>query len=113
MTWQANTSAFTARPRRRWDIAVQAFYRACHRTSAALSGAALSMTPWRGQNETRQSARASALSNLTALQRRKYNLQIEKEILAAGRKEAIRPHKAVSGFNLRLKAITNELLSIG
>ena len=113
MTWQANTSAFTARARRRWAIAVQAFYRACHRTSAALSGAALSMTPWRGPNETLQSARASALANLTALQRRKYELQVEKEIVAAERKEAIRQHKAVLGFNRRLKAITNELLSIG
>ena len=108
-----DTSAFTARPRRLSVIAVQAFYRACHRTSAALSGAALSMTPWRGQNETRQSARASALSNLTALQRRKRELLIQKEILSAEREKAIRQHKAVSGFNLRLKAITNELLSIG
>ena len=108
-----DTSVFTARPRRRWAIAVQAFFRACHRTSAAMFGAALSMTPWRGQNETRQSARASAMSNLTALQRRKYELQVEKEILAAERKEAIRQHKAVSGFDRRIKAITNELLSIG
>ena len=65
------------------------------------------------RDETRQSARASALSNLTALQRRKYELQVEKEIVAAERKEAIRQHKAVLGFDRRLKAITNELLSIG
>lgn len=108
-----DTSAFTAKPRRLSGIDVQAFSRACHWTSAALSGAALSMTPWRGQNETRQSARASAMSNLTAIHRRKYELQVEREILAADRKEAIRQHKAVSGFDRRLKAITNELLSIG
>ena len=108
-----DTSAFTARLRRLSAIAVQAFYRACHWTSAALSGAALNMTPWRGQNETRQSARASALSNLTAIQRRKRELLIQKEIVAAERKEAIRQHKAVSSIDLRLKAITNEIKSIG
>lgn len=78
-----------------------------------MCGAALNMTPWRGQNETRQSARASAVSNLTALQRRKYELQVEKKIVAAERKEATRQHKVVSLIDRRLKAITNELLSIG
>ena len=61
----------------------------------------------------RQSARASALSNLTAIQRRKRDLWDEREILSAERKEAIRQHKAVLGFDRRIKAITNELLSIG
>lgn len=108
-----DTSAFTAWPRRLSVIAAQAFYRACHRTSAAMFGAALSMTRWRGQNETRQSVRASAMSNLTAIQSRKYELQVEKEILAADRKEAVRLHKATSPIDRRLKAITCELLSIG
>ena len=96
-------------PRRRSVIAALGFFHACRRTSAALSGAARSMKKRRAQSETRQ----SALANVRWLMDRKYRLMIEREILVAERKEAIRQHRPVGVFDRQLSAITSELLSIG
>ena len=105
--------ASSASNRRRLASGFRGFSAACRTVIGAAFQRAAIIAQMAKRDETRQSARASALSNLTALQRRKRELLIRKEILSAERKKAIRQHKAVSGFNLRLKAITNELLSIG
>jgi hypothetical protein len=44
---------------------------------------------------------------------RKRLLMTEREILKAERARAKRQHKATSGYDRRLKAVTHELMSIG
>ena len=103
----------SASNRRRLASVFRGFSAACRTVIGAAFQRASIIAQTAKRDETRQSARASALSNLTALQHRKYELQVEKEILAAERKEAVRMHRKVASFDRRLKAITNELLSIG
>lgn len=103
----------SAGPLHRWAIAARAFYRTSIRRCAALSGAARRMTTLPGASVTRQSAQADALASLSVIYARKCRLMIQREILSAERKEAIRLHSKVSRSDARLKEITNELLSIG
>lgn len=78
-----------------------------------MSGSVRRTAMWARRGDPRLSAQAEVLSSLHALNRRKRLLMIEKEILAAERKQAVRQHKRLSTYDARLKAINAELLSIG
>lgn len=94
-------------------VAPQAFYRACRLNYVAMFGDAPRMTTPHWPSVTRQSAQAAALASMSAVYARKCQLMIQRQILIAERKEAIRLHRPVSRSDARLKEITNELLRIG
>jgi hypothetical protein len=60
-----------------------------------------------------KSAQVDALSSLGVILNRKRLLMVEKEIVAAERKEAARKHRKVASFDARLREINAELLRIG
>lgn len=60
-----------------------------------------------------QSAQVDALSSLSVIYRRKYELQIERELLIADRKAAVKAHRSLTSLDERLRAVTAELLRIG
>lgn len=105
--------ASSAKRPRAGGSAILALGQAFRRTSAAMSGPVKRISRWVRRDGKRQSAQAEALANLTHLYRQRHLLLIEKEIVAAERKEAQRLHRATSDFDRRLRAINAQLLSIG
>ena len=105
--------ALSAAPLRHAGSAIQAFGRSCLRASAAICGRVSSTFPRARRDELRRSAQDSAAANLRAMLDRKRLLMTEREILKAERARAKRQHKATSGYDRRLKAVTHELMSIG
>lgn len=85
----------------------------CRQIVAAMSGSARLISKWVRRDAQRLSAQADCLRQIEALHRRKLVLLIEKEIVAAERKVAVRSHKSVSICDARMKQINAELLSIG
>ena len=78
-----------------------------------MPGAAIFTLQKEKRDELRQSAQDQALRNLSALNRRKTALHVEREILMAEIKQARRQHKAASSEERELQAVVTELLSIG
>ena len=108
-----NISALSAAPLRRAALAIRACGRSFLRASAAMIGRVSGTSPRARRDGLRQSAQDSALANLRATLDRKRLLMIEREILIAELARAKRLHRATSGFDRRLKAVTHELMSIG
>lgn len=86
------------------------FSAACQKLAGCIAHFA-SRTAWRLSRPN--SAQVDSLSSLRVVLNRKRLLLVEKEIVAAERKEAVRRHKATSAYDAKLRAINAELLSIG
>jgi hypothetical protein len=86
------------------------FTAACQKLAASIARIASRMA-WRFSQP--KSAQVDALSSMSAVLHRKRLLLVEKEIVAAERKEAARKHRKVASFDARSREINAELLRIG
>ena len=106
-----NGASSAASPRRLGMVA--AVFSAASTVIGAVSGRALRTGPTVTPEAARKTAQDEAIREIHALNGRKARLMIDREILVADRKEAVRLHKPVCSIDQRLQAITNELLRIG